>query len=183
MGNSSKVGPSRAWFVLPSLFLIAALVLGGIGITSFVNFVRSDFRAYQPGASISVTKDGFTLYAENGTLRLGDLRCTATGPAGQTPLRAIVGRETLSNGQGTFIAIASSPADFPAGQYVLSCESASAGFDVPLYLGPRIDIAAVGRLAIFGIVAPLFLGFCSIVLFAVLVFLRYRSRRAAPAAV
>jgi hypothetical protein len=40
----------------------------------------------------------------------------------------------------------------------------------------------VGRLAVFGIVAPLFLGLCSVTLFAILAFLRYRSGRIARGA-
>ena len=184
MGISGKAGPSRAWFILPSLLLLAGLVLGGIAVSSFVNFVRSDFLAYQPDSSISVTNDGFTLYAEDGVLGaddLRDLRCTTTGPAGQTPLRPTSGHTTLSNNRGTFVAIASTPTSFPAGRYAISCHTASSGVDVPLYLGPRVDLAAVGRLAVFGIVAPLFLGVCSVALFAILAFLRYRSRRT-PAA-
>lgn len=163
------------------MLLLAALVLGGIGISLFVNFVRSDFRAYQPDSSISVTKDGFTLYAEDGTPGLVGLHCTATGSDGPAQLRRIAGRSTVTNGQGSFVAIASTPPDLPAGRYVLSCDSASGRFDAPLYVGPRVDLAAVGRLAIFGIVASLFLGFCSVVLFAILSFLRYRARRSAPA--
>ena len=184
MGISGKAGPSRAWFILPSLLLLAGLVLGGIAVSSFVNFVRSDFRAYQPDSSISVTNDGLTLYAEDGVLGsddLRDLRCIATAPDGQTPLRPSSGHTTLSNSRGTFVAIASTPTSFPAGRYVLSCHTASAGVDVPLYVGPRVDLAAVGRLAIFGIVAPLFLGLCSVTLFAILAFLRYRSGRTTPA--
>ena len=185
MGISGKAGPSRAWFILPSLLLLAALVLGGIAISSFINFVRADFHDYQPGSSISVTKDGFTLYVEDGVLGpddLRDLRCTATRPDGQTPLRPSSGHTTLSNSRGTFVAVASTPTDFPPGHYTISCHTASAGVDVPLFLGPRVDLAAVGRLAVFGIVAPLFLGICSVVLFSVLAFMRYRSARAPAAA-
>jgi hypothetical protein len=177
MGSSGKAGPSRAWFLLPSVLLLAGALLGGFGISAFVNLVRSDFRAYQPDSSISVTKDGFTLYAADGTTGPDDLRCTATGPNGQIRLRPVSARSTLSNGRGTFVAIASTPEELPAGPYVISCESASADAEVPLYLGHRVDLAAVGRLAVFGIIAPLFLGLCSVVLFAILAFLRYRSRR------
>lgn len=180
MGISGTAGPSRAWFILPSLLLLAGLVLGGIAIASFVNFVRADFHDYQPGSSISVTKDGFTLYVEDGVLGpddLRDLRCTATRPDGQTPLRQSSGHTTLSNSRGTFVAIASTPTGFDPGRYAISCHTPAAGVDVPLYLGPRVDLAAVGRLAVFGIVAPLFLGICSVTLFAILAFLRYRARR------
>ena len=185
MGTSGKDGPSRAWFILPSMLLLASLVLGGIAVSSFVNFVRSDFRAYQPDSSISVTNDGFTLYAEDGSLGaddLRDVRCSATGPGGQTALRPASGHTTLSNSRGAFVAIASTPEGFPAGRYVISCRTASTDVDVPLYVGPRVDLAAVGRLAVFGIVAPLFLGTCSVVLFAILAFLRYRSGRNTPTA-
>lgn len=177
MGSASKPGPSRAWFILPSVLLFAALVLGGIGMASFLSFVRSDFRPYQPDSSISVSRGGFTLYAENGTQGLGDLRCTATGSAREVRLERPVGRSTLINGRGSFVAVASTPADLPPGPYVVSCESSSAGSDVPLYVGARVDVAALGRLVVFGVVAPLFLGFCSLVLFVVLAVLRYRSRR------
>ena len=185
MGISGKAGPSRAWFILPSLLLLAALVLGGIAIASFVNFMRVDFHDYQPGSSISVTSDGFTLYAADGVLGpddLRDLRCTATRPDGQTPLRPSSNHTTLSNSRGTFVAIASTPTDFRPGRYAISCHTSSAGVDVPLFLGPRVDLAAVGRLAVFGIVAPLFLGLCSVTLFTILAFLRYRAVRIASAA-
>ena len=77
MGISGKAGPSRAWFILPSLLLLAGLVLGGIAIASFVNFMRADFHDYQPSSSISATKDGFTLYVEDGVL-------------GQNPFRMVM---------------------------------------------------------------------------------------------
>ena len=67
MRNSGNSGPSRAWFILPSVLLFAGGLLAAIGISSFVGFVRSDLRSYQPDSSISVTTDGFTLYAEDWT--------------------------------------------------------------------------------------------------------------------
>lgn len=176
MGNSDKPGPSRAWFILPSVLLLAGVLFAGFGMSSFLQFVRSDFRAYQPNSSISVTRDGFTLYAADGTAGAADLSCTATGANAQVPLRPVSGRSTLSNGQGTFVAIASTPEDLPAGRYVLSCEGDAASQDVSLYLGPRLDLAAVGRVIVLGVIAPLFLGLCSVVLFSILIFLRYRSR-------
>lgn len=176
MRNSGNSGPSRAWFILPSVLLFAGGLLAAIGISSFVGFVRSDLRSYQPDSSISVTTDGFTLYAEDGTTGAADLDCDATGPHGPIQLPAVSGRTSLSNGQGRFVAIASTPADLPAGRYLIACRKVSAASDVPLYIGPRVDLAAVGRLAVFGIVAPLFLGLSSVVLFAVLAFMRYRSR-------
>jgi len=180
MNSPGKTGPSRAWFILPTILLLAAALLAGFGISSFLSYVRSDFDAYQPGSSISVTNDGFTLYAENnGTREAADLRCTATGPDGRVPLAPVGGQYTQSNGQRMYLAIASSPRDLPAGRYVISCENLSADPDVPLYVGPRVDLAAVGRLVALGIIAPLFLGVCSVALFAVLAFLRYRSRRIA----
>jgi hypothetical protein len=181
MGSSYEAGPSRAWFILPCILFLAAVLLAGFGISSFLHFARSDFRAYQPDSSISVTKGGFTLYVEDSTTGAGDLRCTATGPDAAVQLSPVAGRTTLSNGHGRFVAIASTPQDLPTGRYVISCVSASAGADVPLYLGPRLDLAAVGRLVAFNIIAPLFLGVCSVTLSAILAFLRYRSRqRATP---
>jgi hypothetical protein len=179
MGKSGKTGPSGAWFIVPCIMLLAAAILAGLGFASFLNFVRSDFRAYQPGTSISATKDGFTLYAQDGTMEAADLRCTAAGTDRVVQLRRVAGRTTLGNSQGTFVAIASTPQDLPAGQYVISCVSASGQPDVQLYLGPRIDLAAVGRLVGFNIIAPLLLGVCSVVLFVILVVLHYRSNRIA----
>lgn len=180
MGSSGKSGPSRAWFILPSMLLLAGTLLGGFGISSFVSFARSDLQAYQPDSSIPVTTDGFTLYAVDGTTESDDLTCTANGPNGQLPLPRILSDTRMSNGRGTFMAIASTPKDLPAGRYVISCQSASAGPDVPLYLGPRADLAPMVRLAVFGVIAPLFLGLCSVVLAAILAFLRYRSRTDHP---
>ena len=79
MGKSGKTGPSRAWFILPSIMVVAAVFLAGSGFASFLHFVRSDFSAYQPDSSISVTKDGFTLYAENGTTS-APVTCVARQP-------------------------------------------------------------------------------------------------------
>jgi hypothetical protein len=179
MEKTGKAGPSRAWFIVPCILLLAGALLVGFGIASFLHFVRSDFRAYQPDSSISVTMDGFTLYTVNDTTRAVGLRCTATGPDRVVQLSPIAGRTTLSNGHDTFVAIASTPQDLPAGQYVISCMSASGGTDIPLYVGPRLDLAAVGRLVAFNIIAPLLLGVCAVVLFAILAVLRYRSRRIA----
>jgi hypothetical protein len=54
MGNPGRAGPSRAWFIVPCILMTAALVLAGLGLASFLHFVRSDLVAYQPETSISV---------------------------------------------------------------------------------------------------------------------------------
>jgi hypothetical protein len=176
MANSDKNGPSGAWYVLPGLLVLAAVLLAGFGLSSVAHFARSDLRSYEPESSISVTSDGFTLYTEDGaTVGTADLRCLATGPAGAVPLQPISGRVAWSNGAGTFLAIASSPQDIAPGRYVISCSSELTGMDVPLYVGPRLDLGAVGRLVALGIVAPLFLGFCAAVLFTIVAIMRYRA--------
>jgi hypothetical protein len=178
MGNSGKAAPSGAWYILPCLLLLTAILLAGLGVASFVHFIESDFRAVQPGAPISATMDGFTLYtdAEAGAMRPADLRCTATGPEGTVQLQRVIGRTTVGNGQSSFVALASTPANLPAGRYVISCVSATDRVELPLYLGPRFDVPAVGRLVAFNIVAPLFLGLCGLVLFVVIAVMRFRRR-------
>jgi len=181
MGNPGKAGPSRAWFIVPCILMTTALVLAGLGLASFLHFVRSDLVAYQPETSISVGSNGFTLYTQVGVTTEADLRCTATGPATEVRLQPISGRVTWSNGQGSFVAIASTPQDVPPGRYVISCVSAFGDTSVTLYVGPRLDLAAVARLVGFNIITPLLLGVSSVVLFAILAVLRYRSpRKPAP---
>jgi len=181
MGTSGKTGPSRAWYILPSLTVLAAVLFAGFGLASFARFVGTDFHAYQKGSSISVTRDGVTVYAEDLMARAADLNCIATGTGGTVALRPVSGRTTMSNNDGTFTAIASTPPDMPAGQYVLSCVGELTGDDVPLYVGPRLDLAGVGRVVALGVVAPLFLGICSVVLFIIVAVLRYRAHRKAIA--
>jgi hypothetical protein len=91
-------------------------------------------------------------------------------------LQRVTGRTTLGNGQSSFVALASTPADMPADRYVISCASAADSTQMPLYVGPRFDVAAVGRLVAFNIVAPLFLGLCGLVLFLIIAVMRYRRR-------
>jgi hypothetical protein len=181
MGNPGKAGPSLAWFIVPCILMIAALTLVGFGLSSFLHFARSDIRAYQPDSSISVSRDGFTLYTlDSAATGSADLQCTAGQPAGpgiRLRLQPISGRVTWSNGQGSFVAIASTPREVPPGRYVISCINTLGDTAVPLYLGPRVDLGAVARLVVFTVITPLFLGACSIVLFAILVILRYRSHR------
>jgi hypothetical protein len=178
MGNPGKAGPSLAWFIVPCILMIAALTLIGFGLSTFLNFARSDIRAYQPNSSISVTRDGFTLYTlDSATTGPADLQCTAAGPGIRLRLQPISGRVAWSNGQGSFVAIASTPREVPPGRYVISCINTFDDTAVPLYLGPRLDLAAVARLVVFTVITPLFLGACSIVLIAILVILRYRSHR------
>lgn len=163
MGTSGKTGPARAWYILPGLMVLAAIVMAGFGISSFARFVSSDFRAYQPGSSISVAADGFTVYAEGLNARDADLRCTAIGPGRPVQLQPVSGRTTFSNRDGTFTAIASTPRRMPAGSYMVSCVSEVTGNDLQLYVGPRVDLAGVG--------------FSAIVLFTILAVLRYRAHR------
>ncbi len=175
MGSPDKAGPSRAWFILPSILLLTGALLGGLSISAFVDFVRPDLRAYQRDSFISVPRNGITLYAADGTTGPDDLRCAATGRDEQIRLRPASGSRTLRHGSETFIAIASSPKGLPAGRYLISCERASGGADVRLYVSPRVDLADLDRPAVVG-VAAVFLGFCSVVLFAILALLRRRSR-------
>jgi hypothetical protein len=178
MGNPGKTGPSRAWFVLPCALMIAALLLVGFGLSSFLHFARSDLRGYHTGSSISVSGDGFTLYTQDSVSSgAADLSCTATRAGLQVRLQPISGRVTWSNGEGTFVAIASTPPDAPPGRYVISCVDVFGATDAPLYLGPRLDLGAVARLVAFNIITPLLLGVCSVVLFAILAVLRYRAHR------
>jgi hypothetical protein len=181
MGNPGKAGPSRAWFILPCVLMTAALLLVGFGLSSFLHFARSDLRAYQPGSSISVNRDGFTLYTLDSVgTGAADLRCTATRPGLQVRLQPISGRVAWSNGEGTFVAIASTPPDVPPGGYAIACVSAFGDTSAPLYLGPRLDLGAVARLVAFNIITPLLLGVCSVVLFAILAILRCRAHRKPP---
>jgi hypothetical protein len=163
--------------------MIAALALVGFGLSSFLHFARSDIRAYQPHSSISVGRDGFTLYTlDSATTSAADLRCTAAGPDIPLRLQPISGRVSWNNGEGSFVAIASTPREVLPGRYVISGVGAFGDTEVPLYLGPRLDLAAVARLVVFNVITPLLLGVCSIVLFAILAVLRYRShRKASPA--
>jgi hypothetical protein len=55
--------------------------------------------------------------------------------------------------------------------------STSGVADIPLFLGPRLDLAAVARLIAFNILAPALLAFWSVALFVILAILRYRSSR------
>jgi hypothetical protein len=181
MGKAGKAGPSGAWFILPCVMFVAAATLAGFGVASFLHFVRSDFRAYRPGTSISVTTGGFTLYAQDASIYASGLRCTAAGARRLVQLSPVAGRTTLANSHTTYVAIASTPQDLPAGHYVISCVGASGHADVTLFVGPRIDLVAVARLVAFNIIAPLLLAFCSVVLLAILIVLRERSPRiAAP---
>jgi len=178
MGKDRKSRLSRAWFIVPCILMAAALALGGIGFASFLHFARSDLRAYEPGSSISVSGDGFTLYTQDGsTTAPGDLRCTANRPGIQVRLQPISGRISWSNGAESFVAIASTPPDVPPGRYAIACVGAFGEPEVPLYLGPRLDLGAVARLVGFNIITPVLLSVLAIGLFAILVILRYRTPR------
>jgi hypothetical protein len=178
MGNPGKTGPSRAWFLVPSILMIAALTLAGLGFSSFLHFARSEVRAYEPGSLISVSGDGFTLYTQDSiSTQPADLRCTANRPGLTLRLQPISGHVSWSNGQGSFVAIASTPPDVPPGRFAISCVGAFGDTAVPLYLGPRLDLGAVARLVAFNIITPLVLGVLALVLLAILAVLRYRRRR------
>jgi len=180
MATPGGTGPSRAWFIVPAILMTAALALAGFGLVSFLHFARSDLRAYEPGSSISVNGDGFTLYVQEGiSTGPADLRCTASRPGAQVRLQPISGHVSWSNGEGSFVAIASTPPDLPPGRYAISCVSVF-GASAPLYLGPRLDLGAVARLVVFNIITPLVLGVCAAVLFAILVVLRCRTPRKRP---
>jgi ABC-type sugar transport system permease subunit len=178
MGNPGRTGPSRAWFIVPCILLIAALALAGIGFSSFVSFARSEVRTYEPGTSVSVSEDGFTLYTlDSNTTQTAGLRCTANRPGMQVRLQPISGRISWSNGKDTFVAIASTPPDVPPGRYAISCVGAFGESEVPLYLGPRLDLGAVTRLVGFNIITPVLLSVLAVGLFAILAILRYRKPR------
>jgi hypothetical protein len=169
------------WFIVPVILMVAALTLAGFGFFAFLHFARTDLRAYEPGSSISVSREGFTLYAqEDITTGTANLRCTANGPGGQVRLQPISGHVSWSNSDGTFVAIASTPPDVPPGRYAISCAGVFGETEVPLYLGPRLDLGAVARLVVFNIISPLVLGVSAVVLFAILVVLRYRTPRKPP---
>jgi hypothetical protein len=182
MGNPGKTSPSRAWFVVPCILMVAALALAGLGFSSFLHFARSDLQTYEPGSSISVSGDGFTVYAQDGLdTQTPDLHCTANRSGIQVRLQPISGHVSWSNGRGSFVAIASTPPEMPPGRYAISCVSAFGSTEAPVYLGPRLDLGAVARLVAFNIVTPLVLGVCAVVLFAILAVLRYRTHRKPPA--
>ena len=63
--------------ILPGVFLSAGVLLAGNGISSLVQFVRSDFHAYQADSSVPVSKGGFALYAGDGT---AGVPCAAQRP-------------------------------------------------------------------------------------------------------
>jgi hypothetical protein len=46
MGKSGKAGPSGACFIVPAVMLVAAAILAGYGVASFLHFAGSDFPSY-----------------------------------------------------------------------------------------------------------------------------------------
>lgn len=170
-----KVRPSAAWYLLPLVLWLAALVLAVVAWKPVVTALNDGVDTVANNAPLSVPSDGVTVYASE---QVNGGSCAVIDGSGQaTQLSGFSGEGDWSiptGEQGTFYGLGSTPSDLPAGTYTLRCTGLAP--NATLGTGQRIDLGDVGRIAILGIAVPALLGLIGLIILIVLLVKRHNSK-------
>ena len=176
--------PSSPRGVLAVVVAVVALVLAlvaaalvGLGAYGLVSTATPNMRGFNPGATVTVTESGLSVYARSDEDRSSTV-CRAAGED-TTVLDRPTGEFVVEVAGSDFYEIARGPDELSAGSYVLTCD----GTNASVYVGPRApSTSAAGLIGIGGLIGGLVLGFFAVLLGIVALLVRpRRDRRSGPA--
>jgi hypothetical protein len=168
-----KVRPSPIWYVLVVVLWIGAVVVAFISFKPFVDLINDGIDSTPNNSPVTVTSDGFTVYSQGNA---SDRSCSLTGSGSDvTTLDSFDVDFTVdSTSSSNYTALASTPKSLPAGTYTLSCSGV--GPKANLGIGDRLDVGALTKRAVFGVLVPLAMGFLGLVVLIVMLVRRHGSK-------
>ena len=170
-----RVRPSAWWYALPLVIWLACVVLVVVAFKPFFDIVSAGIDPVRNGDQVTVPDAGLTVYARGERPAGG---CTLVDSAGSAiAMSSFHSHVTIDPpDEPVYVAVASTPDDVAAGTYVLRCRGA--GHLDTLGTGERLDIGAIGKRLVLGVLGPLALAFVGLVVFIVLLVRRHQSKSA-----
>jgi hypothetical protein len=174
--SDTRVRPSAWWYVAVVVLWIASFVAFVIAIKPIISIFNAGVDQVRNNSTVVIPDDGRTIYS---SIRPTGVTCTLTGNGSPVELKSFDQDAstsiTFSFDDGTDVhPIASTPDDFPAGQYTLAC-------DVPpralLATGKRIDFGSFAAVLIVGIIGSIVLGIAGLIVLIVLLVKRHKSKQ------
>jgi hypothetical protein len=135
----SGIRPSRAWYWLALgvavLGIGGAILFGARAVSGFTAPVRID----PGGDTVTLKKDGLTIYS---TAPAAELACQASGPTGASiALVRVTRTEKLTVNSTTWYAALRSDRDIRPGLFDVKCEQPAG--DVRIAAAPRVSLASL----------------------------------------
>lgn len=167
----SEIRPSRRWYWLAFALALAgiavAITVGVRAVTGFTAPARID----PAGGTVTLKKDGVTVYASASGVQLS---CQATSPTGAAvPLEGVVGKEEITVNSITWYAALRSAEPERHGLWDVKCEPPPA--DIRIAVGPRVSLASI----VSGILVAITVAAAAVIIAAVLIIVTFVRRRAA----
>ncbi len=170
-----RVRPSAGWYLIPVLMWIACIVIAVVAFKPVYDIFQAGLTQVGNGQRINVPAAGLTVYSGNTSAQRD---CTLTDRQGRATTLEQFAADTHfdidPSGRPRVRALASTPDGFAGGSYILQCGGHRS--QVPLAVGDRIDVEALGKRIAFGILVPLALGVVGLVIVIVLLVRRHNSK-------
>lgn len=171
-----RVRPRPAWYAVPVVMWVVALVLFVLAIFAIARVVNNGVDQLRAGGGgvweVSVPADGLTLYTTDPN---STANCTLTPANGRAvPLETLKVTIEISINGPTYYGLGVTPDGLAPGQYKVSCGDIAS--NARLGTGPRVDVTALATRAIWGLVLPLVLGVVGLVVLIIVVVKRHSSK-------
>ncbi len=139
-----------------ALLAVTFIALGAIGLA---NVATPNMQGFNPGATVTVTNAGMSVYARSDDDRASTV-CTADDGSATTLARP-TSEFSIDVAGSDFYEVARTSDDLAAGSYALTCR----GTEQALYVGPAApNTSASGLMGPVGLVGGIVLGFLALVL-------------------
>ncbi|CAN5438706.1 hypothetical protein BH23ACT6_BH23ACT6_03260 [soil metagenome] len=154
--------------VVLALAAVALIALGAVGLA---NVATPNMQGFNPGATVTVTDRGMSVYARSGSDRAGTV-CTADDGSSTTLARPTSEFAVEVSGSD-FYEVARAPHDLAAGSYALTCQ----GTEQALYVGPAApNTTTAGLMGPASLVGGIVLGFFALVLMIIAIVMSRAAR-------
>lgn len=161
------VRPRAVWYLAVVVLWVAALVLVGTVVVSFVRIIDDGVSAVPESGQITVSAAGNTIYSSDPPV---SRECFLEGSGGPIPVDGLSFDLNTSFNGIEYWALADTPKGLAPGTYVLSCPGVGAG--AQLWVGDRLTF---GSLVVRFLVACV-AGFLGLVALIVLLVRRHSSK-------
>ncbi|MGB5936497.1 MAG: hypothetical protein WBG76_11595 [Ornithinimicrobium sp.] len=172
-----KSGAARVVGGLAALLALAAIALIALGAIGLANVATPNMQGFNPGATVTVTDAGMSVYARSDNDRASTV-CTADDGSATTLARP-TSEFSVDVSGSDFYEVARTSEDLAAGSYTLTCQ----GTEQALYVGPAApNTSAGGLMGPASLVGGIMLAFFVLVLIVIaLVMGRSRASKQAVA--
>lgn len=169
----TRVRPAATWYLVPVVMWLICIVLFVMFLKTVADLVTGDTTSVTNGASVQVPDDGLTFYATEST---AERDCVLRNQSEQRFQLETFSEDLNLNppSADSYYALGSTPEGLDGGTYTITCSGIEPAAE--LRAGSRIDIAAIGKSALWGLLLPVILGLAALIFLIVLLVRRHNSK-------